>query len=248
MSKPLIGITCGAHKRDTGEFVYGVLPAYPRSVEQAGGLPLLIPPGVDPVALREIYSRLDGVLLTGGGDVDPSRYGMADDGLVHGVEPDRDAVEITVAQWAAAEDKPLLGICRGVQVTNVALGGTLYRDIDTEYDAAKTSDSVTGVTHDLFGKMPRGYEAHGVEIAPDTRLAKILGTSTVKVNTLHHQALRDVAPQLKVVAHAPDGIVEGVELPSAKFFFGVQWHPEEMTPFSEPMRRLFSAFVDAARR
>src|SRR5260221_14649518 len=123
MAKPLIGITCGAMTRNTGELCYGVMPAYTRSVAQAGGLPLLIAPNIDDDVLREIYEQVDAVLLTGGGDVDPALYGMVDDGLVHGVNADRDRTETELPRWAAAENKPLLGICRGIQVVNVALGG-----------------------------------------------------------------------------------------------------------------------------
>jgi putative glutamine amidotransferase len=242
MAKPLIGLTCGAHQRDSGDLAYGVLVNYTKSVADAGGLPVLIPPMLDLDSLREIYERLDGVLLTGGGDVDASQYGMANDGLVHGIQVDRDATEINVAKWAAQEDKPLLGICRGSQVINVALGGTLYRDIATEY--GNHSD----IEHDLYGKAPRGFEAHPVHIDSGTHLQKLLGVEQVNVNTLHHQALREVAPALKVVAKSADGLIEGVEMPDARFYVAVQWHPEEMIGYSEPMRRLFAGFVDSARR
>src|SRR5258707_4485752 len=187
MPKPLIGVTCGVHERATGELFYGVLSAYTEAVAMAGGLPLLIAPNLGEETLHEIYERVDGVLLTGGGDVDPSLYGMADDGSVHNIRRERDVTEINVTRWAAADDKPLFGICRGIQVANVALGGTLYRDIAIEYPG------YNGVEHDQWGKFPRGHEAYAVEIDPGTQLAQALGTSTVNVNTLHHQALRDVA-------------------------------------------------------
>ncbi|MEP7285992.1 MAG: gamma-glutamyl-gamma-aminobutyrate hydrolase family protein [Chloroflexota bacterium] len=242
MAKPLIGITCGIRQSSKKEAFYGVLPAYTRSVAMAGGLPILITPDLDQVSLREIYDRVDGVLFSGGGDVDADRYGMANDDLVQSIQSDRDATEIELARWAAAENKSVFGICRGVQVVNVALGGTLYRDIATEYPG------YTGQQHDMWEKAPRGFEAHPVQIEDGTQLAAILGTQTVKVNTLHHQALREVAPNLRVSAYADDGLIEGVELPHARFFVGVQWHPEEMTEYSETMRRLFSAFVAAAHR
>src|SRR5579871_126707 len=196
MPKPLIGVTCGIYERATGEMYYGVLSAYTDAVTMAGGLPLLIAPNLGQDNLREIYARVDGVLLTGGGDVDPTLYGMGDDGLVHNIRPDRDSTEINVARWAADDDKPLFGICRGVQVANIALGGTLYRDIASEYPG------YNGVEHDLGDKFPRGHEAHAVTVDPGTRLADALGASTVKVNTLHHQALRDVPANLKITAHA----------------------------------------------
>src|SRR5258708_3916132 len=170
MPRPLIGVTCGVHERATGELFYGVLSAYIDAVAMAGGLPLLIAPTLGEDILREIYERVDGVLLTGGGDVDPSLYRMADDGSVNNIRPERDATEIEVTRWAVADDKPLFGICRGIQVANVALGGTLYRDIAKEYPG------YNGVEHDLGGKFPRGHEAHAVEINPRTRLPEALGT------------------------------------------------------------------------
>jgi putative glutamine amidotransferase len=240
--KPLIGITCGARQNKEGISFYGILPAYTKSVAAAGGLPVLITPTSDVQLLREIYERMDGVLLAGGGDVDPLIYGMTDDGLVHAVDADRDAAEIAIARWAAAEDKPLLGICRGCQVANVALGGTLYRDIEKEYPG------YNGLDHDQWGKAPRHHLAHPVTVEAGTKLAAAIGTQQVQVNTLHHQALRDVAPQLSVSASAIDGLIEGVEIPDARFFVGVQWHPEELAEYNEPMRRLFQTFIESARR
>jgi putative glutamine amidotransferase len=242
MTKPLIGLTCGAQQRSTGDIVYGVLPAYVSAVESAGGLPILIAPNLTEQTLRDIYQHVDGVLLTGGGDVDPSFYAMDDNGVSDNIQKDRDVTEITATCWAIADDKPLFGICRGLQVMNVALGGTLYRDIPQEYPG------YTGVNHDQPDEMPRSYEVHMVQADFGTRLADLLGTQSVKVNSLHHQALCEVASGLKVTARAADGLIEGAEMPDARFFAGVQWHPEEMVEHSEPMRRLFAAFVDAARR
>src|SRR5258708_2406239 len=196
MAKPLIGITCSAFTRDTGDLCYGVMPAYTRSVAMAGGLPLLIAPNIDQDTLREIYERVDGVLLSGGGDVDPTQYGMESEGLVSYVNPDRDRVEIDVTRWAAAEDKPLFGICRGQQVANVALGGTLYRDIEKEYAG------YVGIDHDLSSKTGRGDIAHPVKIDQGTKLAALLGTQEIQVNTMHHQSVRKIAPTLTVSASA----------------------------------------------
>ena len=241
MSRPLIGITCGPRYVE-GRLFYGSLPGYSKSVAQAGGSPVLITPNLDEDALRGIYERLDGLLIAGGGDVDPSYYGMAGDGLVRDVDQARDFTEISVTRWAADENKPLLGICRGCQVVNVALGGSLYRDIPKEHPG------FNGIDHDLWGKFPRDHRAHTVNIEPQTHLASAVGETTPKVNSMHHQALRDVATRLVAVATATDGVIEGVEMPDARFFVGVQWHPEEMTDDSEPMRHLFETFVGATRR
>jgi putative glutamine amidotransferase len=205
-------------------------------------LPVVIPPTPDENNLRAVYARMDGVLIAGGGDIDPAFYGMSDDGLIHDVNRDRDITEINAARWAASDDKPLLGICRGCQVVNVALGGTLYRDIAVEYPGAN------GIDHDLFGKYPRNHPAHPVQVDPNTRLAAILSDPKPVVNSLHHQALHDVPPNLIISAHSPDGLIEAVEMPTARFLVAVQWHPEEMTEQSETMRRLFAAFVSAAQQ
>src|SRR5579864_6915277 len=128
MNKPLIGLTCTVHQDEDRSPLYGVSQPYIRAIETAGGLPLLLVPGLAPETLRAIYERIDGVLLIGGGDIDPERYGISDNGGVElrSVDPERDATEILLTQWALHDDKPLLGICRGIQVMNVALGGTLY--------------------------------------------------------------------------------------------------------------------------
>jgi putative glutamine amidotransferase len=249
MRKPLIGITCGRHY-DKGSPYYGSLPSYIKAVEIAGGLPVLIAPNVSDDVLRAIYERMDGVLVSGGGDVDPSFYGMESAGLVHETDKSRDIMEINVSRWAASENKPLLGICRGCQVVNVALGGTLYRDIPAEYfggNGASDSHKNGGIDHDLLGKFPRSHIAHTVKVEPESRLASVVGEQIPQVNSLHHQALRDVAADLTVSAISPDGLIEGVEMPNARFFVGVQWHPEELVEYSEPMRRLFEAFIVAAR-
>jgi putative glutamine amidotransferase len=209
--------------------------SYIKSVENAGGLPVLIPHDLNEETLRAIYERVDGILLTGGGDVDPKEYGAAADIPLRSVNHARDLTELNVTRWAVEDDKPVLGICRGIQVMNVALGGTLYRDLATEKPST--------VDHDLGGKAPRNHAGHAVQIDAESKLATLLGTTAPPVNSMHHQAIRDLAPVLTPVATAPDGIVEGVEVKNARFIVGVQWHPEELAEYSEPMRKLFSGFV-----
>jgi putative glutamine amidotransferase len=244
-AKPLIGVVAALYQR-YGADIYGLRPAYTDAVLAAGGLPVLIVPNGDPTSLRAIYERVDGVLLAGGADIDPARYGMAGDGLVEQADNVRDSDEIALANWAYQEEKPLLGICRGMQMINVALGGSLYRDIGHEYTAGSPAD------HSLSGKFPRDHVGHGVKVSPDSALAQALGTaSPLGVNSLHHEALRQVAAPLRVVAVADDGIVEGVEADpqqyKGRFFMGVQWHPEELAAKDEAMRALFAAFVNAVR-
>lgn len=243
MSKrPLIGLIGGLYKSGDGEPVYGLPQNYAKSLAAEGASPIIIAPNIEPAALQDLFDRCDGVLIAGGGDVDPARYGMSAEGLVHGIDEARDEAEIQFVRWAVAEDKPLLGICRGMQVSNVALGGSLYRDITQEIPGASSDQ------HNYWGKQARSYIGHEVNVMPDSTLGHILGATLQPVNSLHHQALKTVAEPLKVVAYsALDNIVEGVEIPNAKFFVGVQWHPEELYQYSDSMRKLFAAFIAATR-
>ncbi|HRE47491.1 MAG TPA: gamma-glutamyl-gamma-aminobutyrate hydrolase family protein [Aggregatilineales bacterium] len=241
--RPLIGIIAALH-HEHGVAFYGLLPAYANAVARAGGLPLLIVPTIDEASLRATYERLDGVLMAGGADVDPALYGMPQNPSafrVYGVDTARDSAESEVVKWAFRDDKPFLGICRGAQIANVALGGSLYRDIEREFPGGG------GVKHDLWGVFPRDHYGHTITLNAESRLAEVLdGATTLPVNSLHHQALRDVAAPLRVVALAEDGVIEGVESATSRFFLAVQWHPEELTEKSEPMLGLFKAFVTAA--
>jgi len=183
-------------------------------------------------------NRFDGFVLSGGGDVDPALYGGHLDATVHSIDPERDAFECALIPLVLQADKPLLAICRGAQILNVALGGSLYEDIPSALPAA--------LRHDWYPNIPRDYLAHTVEIEPGSRLAEILGTRKLRTNSLHHQAIRQPAPGLEVVAYAEDGVIEAVELPGKRFAIGVQWHPECL-PNEPAMQRLFSEFVNVAR-
>jgi putative glutamine amidotransferase len=240
--QPLIGITTSLQLREDGlaenhtSFAPNAM-----AIERAGGLPVLIPAGLDPVTLRAIYDRMDGIFVPGGGDVNPDRYGAPHHPLTDRIVDARDAIEISVVQWAASDDVPLLGVCRGNQVINVALGGTLIQDIPSQLES--------DINHRF---RPEGVaypqDGHTVDIEPSSRLARIIGsTQNVTVNTLHHQSVEKAAPGLTITAHAPDGVVEAVEMPGKHFLLGVQWHPEIM-PENEAMRHLFDAFVEAARQ
>jgi len=183
-------------------------------------------------------NRFDGFVLSGGGDVDPALYGGHLDATVHSIDPERDAFECALIPLVLQADKPLLAICRGAQILNVALGGSLYEDIPSALPAA--------LRHDWYPNIPRDYLAHTVEIEQGSRLAEILGTRKLRTNSLHHQAIQQPAPGLEVVAYAEDGVIEAVELPEKRFAIGVQWHPECL-PTEPAMQRLFSEFVNAAR-
>ncbi len=239
MAKPVIGITTSRDAPSKGSISQIAAPeSYIQAVQNAGGLPLLIPLCLPDSDLNEILSRLDGVLFPGGPDVDPALFNGRPHVKVYGIDPDRDRVELGLVRRAAELDKPFFGICRGIQVINVALGGTLYTHIADQFPGAQR--------HDWYSDFPREHLAHPVRVQSGSRLADILAHSTVQTNSLHHQGIEQPAPGLNPVAWAPDGLIEAVELPGHRFALGVQWHPENLQAYPE-MRALFQNFVNAAR-
>ncbi|MCI0548045.1 MAG: gamma-glutamyl-gamma-aminobutyrate hydrolase family protein [Candidatus Rokubacteria bacterium] len=235
--RPLIGITTSVTVDRTPERAY-VNSAYLRAVQSAGGIPLLLPPGLDSGARDRLLAILDGLLLTGGGDVDPGLFGEAPHPTTAEVAPARDSLEIAATRVTLERARPLLAICRGIQVLNVAFGGSLFQDVG--------SDPGTPVRHNQ--PEPRDQPMHKIKVAAGSRLAAVLGTEEVDVNSMHHQAIKVPGRGLLPVAWAPDQIVEGAELDDpARFVLGVQWHPEELVGHSEPARRLFAALIHAAR-
>lgn len=243
--KPIIGCTVYRYHSPADSLaaaksleLMALTEAYLTAVLQAGGIPVMIPLGLDAADLGELLARVDGVLLPGGGDVDPAFYQQPMSDLIKRADPDRDRVEILAAQTAVSQQKPLLAICRGHQVFNVALGGSLWADLPSQMPGA--------ANHDFDGSHPRNYTPHPVTIQPDSRLAGYVGAGKTAVNSLHHQAIRDLAPGLTIAATAPDGVIEAVELPDHPFAIGVQWHPEWLVADDPAMRRLFEGFVAAA--
>lgn len=239
---PLIGITVGEQKLTAfNGAALRVRSTYSRAVESAGGLPMLIPLQIDDNTLRRIYERLEGILVTGGGDIDPTCYGAAQSIYTTEVDIHRDEVEIQLIRWAVEDNKPLLGICRGHQVMNVALGGTLIQDIRDEIPNSLRHDSPSD---EWFTKLP-----HEISIDPDSKLYKTLGVTTKRlaVNSMHHQSVNQIAPELCLVARADDGVIEGIEHPERQFAIGVQWHPEALFDSYAPHKHLFEAFVKAAQ-
>lgn len=240
---PLIGIT--AHHNTLGPDTETVIQAqqssYLKAVADAGGAPVLIPLDLKEGILQTIFERLDGLVLPGGPDVSPAVYGEAPHQKLSRVDEALDWTELALARCAVAAGRPLLAICRGIQVLNVALGGTLYQDIASQLPDA--------LEHHRF--RSRGYppndRAHIVAVEADSQLATALGDTEVTTNSRHHQAIKIPAPELTGVAHTSDGLIEGVEIPSARFAVGVQWHPENLVDKDAAMRRLFETFVKAAR-
>jgi putative glutamine amidotransferase len=217
-----------------------VQQSYTHAILQAGGTPVLIPSDLPESGWRAVFERLDGILFTGGPDIATEIFHGVPHPAVYGVDEARDALELGLTRLAADGEKPFLGICRGLQVVNVALGGTLYTHIPDQLPNA--------VVHEYPGEdgIPaRTALAHPVRVEEGSRLSQILAEPILKVNSLHHQGIKDLASGLKAVAFAPDGLVEGIELPEHRFGLAVQWHPEWLTD-QAAIRRLFQAFVDAA--
>jgi putative glutamine amidotransferase len=237
--RPVIGIAM-----QTQEPIPGQMPLcwvmgqkYVRALCMEGAIPWLIPLLRDDEAnLQSIYRQIDGVYLTGGVDVDPYQYGERPHEKLGETDAARDWTELRLIRWAMRDGKPILGVCRGIQVINVAAGGTLFQDIQ--------SFCPRSITHDYFPE--RDALVHNVRLTPGTQLERILGAGSIMVNSMHHQGIKALAPGLLASAWAPDDSIEGIEGTNGAYLIGVQWHPEELTPAQAEARRLFSSFVDAA--
>jgi putative glutamine amidotransferase len=245
VQRPVIGLAVQTLEAGPGRQppCWSVGQCYVRTLAAAGGLPWLVPLLPDEAVLRAVYDRLDGVLLAGGADLDPAAYGEERHPLCDRPDPARDRTELALARWAAAEGKPLLGVCRGIQALNVALGGSLHQHLAERHGGA--------IKHDYFssgGEYARDYRPHAVRVAPGSRLGRVLGAEEVPVNSMHHQGIRRLAPGLRATAFAPDGLIEGVEGEGGRYLVGVQWHPEELAEADPVMMRLFRDFVEAAAR
>ena len=244
-NRPLIGVTT-----QTLQAIDGIPDGLPQSVVMnqryyhavaaAGAAPVLIPLVDDVETLRAIYDRVDGVLIPGGVDIDPAQFGEQPHERLGRIDPARDRVEIQLVKWAATDRKPVLGLCRGLQVINVALGGTLYQDLDAEYPNA--------IKHDYYPTFgfPRNHLAHDVALTRGSRLRHALESDRIPVNSMHHQGIKVLASALAPTATAPDGLIEAAESPSDSFMVGVQWHPEVFETTDPHTAPLFREFVGAA--
>ncbi len=239
MMKPVIGITPGIGTFENRGDIFRMEVSYVQAVEAAGGVPILLPPSGAGVA--ELLGIVDGIIFSGGADIRPDRYG---DEYVHektyGISDLRDEFEFALLEAALRADVPTLAICRGIQVLNVGLGGTLYQDVPTEYpDAVRHSQpwEIGSFEHPI----------HDVTIERDSLIGDLLGTTTVGTNSAHHQSLKRVAPGLRVVGRSSDQGIEAVELPDKRFVLGVQWHPEKMFQAHEEHLRLFAGLLAEAK-
>ncbi|MBX3051008.1 MAG: gamma-glutamyl-gamma-aminobutyrate hydrolase family protein [Caldilineaceae bacterium] len=238
--RPLIGVPMGRERsqRFFGLPMYIMNQTYVRELEKRGALPVLIPLNMSEATLRGTFERLDGLFLPGGEDIDPSNYGEERHDQLGPVDKERDRTELSLTRWAMEWGMPLLGICRGVQVINVACGGTLYQDLHSQ--AAELDK------HDFYPpKYERFRVSHNVRIEPDSRLAQALG-HVHEINSMHHQGIKRLGYGLRIVATAPDGLPEALECPALPFILGVQWHPEELAKTDPHSADIFTRFVWAA--
>jgi putative glutamine amidotransferase len=232
MFQPLIGITTYGRNENQA---FSLPAAYIDAIRRAGGIPVLLPPG-EP-HLSQLLGRLDGLILAGGGDIDPAFYNGRLHETIYMLDPERDHSELTLVQHVVAAAMPTLGICRGAQVINVALGGTLIEHLPDE------------VGDDVAHRLPPSRPArHPVAITPDSRLAEVLAADQVDVASWHHQAIRHAAPGLTIVAQAADGTVEAAEMSGHPWLVAIQWHPELSAADDPTQQRLFDALVEAARQ
>jgi putative glutamine amidotransferase len=242
MKKPLIGISTSYYSSANGMNTVRLNQAYVDAISLAGGIPVLIPSSITPEDLAELTERLDGLLLSGGGDISVGLFDGEDHPSISGVDPNRDTAELNLVRLFKETDKPIFGICRGVQAINVALGGSLNTNIPTQVDTTinHSNDAPEGVA-------TRRSIVHSVDLQPGSKLSGIVGTTKLEVNSFHHQGVRKVAAGAVITGHAPDGTIESLEFPDHPFCIGVQWHPEWLTHQAET-QQLFKAFVDSARK
>jgi putative glutamine amidotransferase len=242
---PIIGVPCRPD-------VSGLYPSRPinaqnqtyiNAIIQAGGIPILIPVEITGKLLETVLHQVNGLVFSGGGDIDPIYYNespMTDN--LSDIQKDRDELEFQLIRLAIESHKPFFAICRGIQVMNVAIGGNLWQDLASQCPQA--------MRHDYYyqdEQLPRNYIAHEVKLEKSSLLSKILETDRLSVNSLHHQAAKEIAPSLRAAGYADDGIVEVLEAPNHPFGLGVQWHPEELVAEQETARKIFAAFIEVSR-
>ncbi len=241
-SLPLIGITCSRVTGGAwglyslGDFMDYTLSEYSQAVLQAGGAPVILPAAQDEKSLERILGSVQGLILSGGPDIHPRRYGEEPMAGLGEVDEALDRMELLAAALAVAKNLPVLGVCRGIQVLNVALGGRLYQDIPSQ-----VPDSLCHSP-----KTDKAVNTHTVRIASGSRLRRIVGKPEIWVNGKHHQAVKDPAPGLVVTARARDGVIEALEHTGKRYVIGVQWHPEGTWREDACSRKLFRSFLRAA--
>lgn len=233
MPRPIVALTASSARKGTAPLRVGLNDAYVRALQSAGMVPLIVPPSLSATEAERVIATVDGLLLSGGEDVNPALYGAARHDLTEAPHNGRDDTERALALAARDARRPTFAICRGLQLLNVALGGTLVQDLATQRPGP--------ITHPRSER--RTERVHALQVQPGSTLAAVIGATAIDVNSLHHQAVDVVAPLLRAVAHAPDGVIEACESTTDWWALAVQWHPEELVDDPEPWdRRLFDAF------
>ena len=240
-AKPFILLPAAQHNTHTPQ-TYGLNQVYINAIIRAGGNPVMVV-RPDDVALGELLQFIDGILLAGGYDVDPKEYGEERKTYACDVDQDRDRVELALAHYAREKHVPLFGICRGLQVMNIACGGSLYQDVLMEIPGAISHVLRTDVTGNL---LPRNTLEHEVVLKKDSRLAAIVGVEKFEVNSLHHQGIKKLGTGLRAAGTSPDGLIEAIEAEDHPFAIGIQWHPEELN--DDASAKLFAAFIAACNK
>ena len=234
--KPVIGII---PLFDEEKDSIWMVPGYMDGIRRAGAVPMILPLVCDQADLRQIKSMCSGYLFTGGHDVDPSLYGEEKTGLCGPACMERDRLEQNVFRMAWEDHKAVLGICRGLQLINVLMGGTLFQDLPSEFQGTCC------IEHHM--KPPYSRVCHQVELVQDGPLCKLLGRNSMGVNSYHHQGIKKLAPGLKATAVAEDGLVEGIYAPDREYIQAVQWHPEFMSPGDADAGKIFRSFIEGSK-
>ncbi len=241
---PIIGITPDVERippgspQDGGEQALFLFTRYSESIVEAGGIPLVLPPTASRAAIRKVLSRLDGLVISGGGfDIHPKRYGEKPIEGLGAIKGDRTDFELELIDQALERELPVLGVCGGAQAINVALGGTLYQDIPTQLPGAL-----------IHRQKSRGKPSgHWIKIHEGTQLRRIVRREKLKVNSTHHQAVKELGKDLIVNATSKDGLIEGIESPKHPFLIGVQWHPEALARKNAFQRKIFISLISICR-
>lgn len=233
--KPIIGITADVENEDKTVLHHN----YVKAIKEAGGLPIILPTGIEK-DIEQLAHMIDGLLLSGGGDIDPELFDEDPHPRLGNVTPYRDVFEIAIVKELLKLDKPILGICRGLQVLNVAFGGNVFQDMHTV--SAKPL-----LQHNQ--QAPASHASHYIQVVEDSLLEKITKSDRLKVNSFHHQSAKYVPKSLKISATTNDGVIEAIESPTRKFILGVQWHPEALAAHGDIYsQRIFRKFVEKSKR
>lgn len=232
--RPIIGLI---PLYDDEKDSYWMLPGYMKIIEKCGGVPIMLPLTTDMEELEQVYNLCDGILFTGGHDISPLIYGEEKRNTCGVICETRDVMEEYILNECLVDNKPILGICRGLQFINAYLGGSLYQDLATEYNCK--------VEHHM--EPPYDRVAHKIEVLPYTKLAHIMGAGMHEVNSYHHQAIKELSQDVRKMAVSEDGLIEAIEVKNQKFAIAVQWHPEFFFENNEESIKLVGTFVNECK-